>query len=93
MTGALEVVVVTVFAYFVVYNLFTLSLLAMSYGEMSWLVRGRQVGRAVVSRVEAVSGRSPSAPASASWSPRSMRRRSWSRPWRRSSGRSTRRSK
>jgi cellulose synthase/poly-beta-1,6-N-acetylglucosamine synthase-like glycosyltransferase len=45
MTGALEIAVVVVFAYFVVYNLFTLALLAMSYGEMSWLVRGRQPGR------------------------------------------------
>ena len=45
MTGALELVVVVVFVYFVVYNLFTLALLTMSYGEMSWLVRGRQPGR------------------------------------------------
>lgn len=45
MTEVLEIALVVVFAYFVVYNLFTLVLLAMSYGEMSWLVRGRQPGR------------------------------------------------
>lgn len=45
MTEALEIALVVVFAYFVVYNLFMLTLLAMSYGEMSWLVRGRQPGR------------------------------------------------
>ena len=45
MIGALQIVMVVVFAYFVLYNLFTLTLLALSYGEMSWLVRGRQPGR------------------------------------------------
>jgi cellulose synthase/poly-beta-1,6-N-acetylglucosamine synthase-like glycosyltransferase len=45
MTGVLEIAVVVVFAYFALYNLFTLTLLAMSYGEMSWLVRGRQPTR------------------------------------------------
>ncbi len=33
------------FTFFAVYNLIVLTLLAMSFGEMSWLVRGRQPGR------------------------------------------------
>jgi cellulose synthase/poly-beta-1,6-N-acetylglucosamine synthase-like glycosyltransferase len=44
-TNALQIVALAVFVYFAVYNVFTLILLAMSFGEMSWLVRGRQPGR------------------------------------------------
>jgi cellulose synthase/poly-beta-1,6-N-acetylglucosamine synthase-like glycosyltransferase len=42
---ALRIAAFAVFVYFAVYNLVTLALLVMSYGEMSWLVRGRQPGR------------------------------------------------
>lgn len=45
MIEALEIVAVVIFVYFALYNLVTLALLIMSYGEMSWLVRGRQPGR------------------------------------------------
>ena len=45
MTEALRVAAFAIFLYFVIYNLLTLVLLLMSYGEMSWLVRGRQPGR------------------------------------------------
>jgi cellulose synthase/poly-beta-1,6-N-acetylglucosamine synthase-like glycosyltransferase len=44
-TDVLQIVVLVVFVYFALYNLATLVLLALSYGEMSWLVRGRQPGR------------------------------------------------
>jgi cellulose synthase/poly-beta-1,6-N-acetylglucosamine synthase-like glycosyltransferase len=42
---ALRIAAFVIFVYFAVYNLLTLALLVMSYGEMSWLVRGRQPGR------------------------------------------------
>lgn len=45
MIRALEIAITVIFFFFVLYNLFTLALLALSYGEMSWLVRGRQPGR------------------------------------------------
>ncbi|HXV56775.1 MAG TPA: glycosyltransferase [Gaiellaceae bacterium] len=45
MTGALELAAFAVFVYFALYNLCTFALLALSFGEMSWLVRGRQPGR------------------------------------------------
>lgn len=45
MTGPLQIAAIVIFVYFAVYNLLILALLAMSYGEMSWLVRGRQPGR------------------------------------------------
>ena len=35
----------SLFVYFTVYNLLTITLLAMSYGEIAWLVRGRQPRR------------------------------------------------
>jgi cellulose synthase/poly-beta-1,6-N-acetylglucosamine synthase-like glycosyltransferase len=44
-TNALQIVALAIFLYFAVYNIFTLALLAMSFGEMSWLVRGQQPGR------------------------------------------------
>jgi cellulose synthase/poly-beta-1,6-N-acetylglucosamine synthase-like glycosyltransferase len=44
-THALQVAALVIFLYFALYNLLILTLLAMSYGEMSWLVRGRQPGR------------------------------------------------
>jgi cellulose synthase/poly-beta-1,6-N-acetylglucosamine synthase-like glycosyltransferase len=46
MTTTLQIVALVVFVYFALYTLSTFVLLAMSYGEMSWLVRGRQPGRA-----------------------------------------------
>jgi cellulose synthase/poly-beta-1,6-N-acetylglucosamine synthase-like glycosyltransferase len=45
MTDALQIVALAIFLYFAIYNLVTLALLAMSFGEMSWLVRGRQPER------------------------------------------------
>jgi cellulose synthase/poly-beta-1,6-N-acetylglucosamine synthase-like glycosyltransferase len=42
---ALVIALLVLFVYFTVYNLLTISLLAMSYGEMAWLVRGRQPRR------------------------------------------------
>src|SRR4029453_1247059 len=45
MTEILQIAALVVFIYFAVYNLLTLALLAMSFGEMSWLLRGRQPGR------------------------------------------------
>ena len=45
MTNALQLAALVIFVYFAIYNLLTLTLLAMSFGEMSWLVRGRQPGR------------------------------------------------
>ena len=45
MRDALQIVALAIFVYFVIYNILTLVLLAMSFGEMSWLVRGRQPGR------------------------------------------------
>jgi cellulose synthase/poly-beta-1,6-N-acetylglucosamine synthase-like glycosyltransferase len=44
-TQTLEVVLLLIFLYFLIYNLITLALLAISFGEMSWLVRARQPGR------------------------------------------------
>jgi cellulose synthase/poly-beta-1,6-N-acetylglucosamine synthase-like glycosyltransferase len=41
----LEIVLLVIFLYFLIYNLITLALLVLSYGEMSWLVRARQPGR------------------------------------------------
>jgi cellulose synthase/poly-beta-1,6-N-acetylglucosamine synthase-like glycosyltransferase len=41
----LEIVLLVIFLYFLIYNLLTLTLLAISFGEMSWLVRGQQPGR------------------------------------------------
>jgi cellulose synthase/poly-beta-1,6-N-acetylglucosamine synthase-like glycosyltransferase len=45
MTNALQILALAIFLYFAVYNTLTLVLLAMSFGETSWLVRGRQPGR------------------------------------------------
>jgi cellulose synthase/poly-beta-1,6-N-acetylglucosamine synthase-like glycosyltransferase len=45
MIKAVEIVLVLIFVYFLIYNLATLALLVVSYGEMSWLLRGRQPGR------------------------------------------------
>jgi cellulose synthase/poly-beta-1,6-N-acetylglucosamine synthase-like glycosyltransferase len=45
MIDVLRIAALVVFVYFAVYNLLTLVLLVMSFGEMSWLVRGRQPGR------------------------------------------------
>ena len=45
MTNALEIAMLVIFVYFAIYNLTTLVLLMLSYGEMSWLVRGRQPSR------------------------------------------------
>jgi cellulose synthase/poly-beta-1,6-N-acetylglucosamine synthase-like glycosyltransferase len=42
---ALVIALLVLFVYFTVYNLLTISLLAMSYGEIAWLVRGRQPRR------------------------------------------------
>jgi cellulose synthase/poly-beta-1,6-N-acetylglucosamine synthase-like glycosyltransferase len=45
MTQTLEIVLLVIFLYFLIYNLATLTLLTLSFGETSWLVRGRQPGR------------------------------------------------
>lgn len=45
MTDALQIAALVIFLFFVVYNILTLALIAASFGEMSWLVRGRQPGR------------------------------------------------
>jgi cellulose synthase/poly-beta-1,6-N-acetylglucosamine synthase-like glycosyltransferase len=45
MIQILEIVMLVIFLYFLIYNLATLALLALSFGETSWLVRGRQPGR------------------------------------------------
>jgi cellulose synthase/poly-beta-1,6-N-acetylglucosamine synthase-like glycosyltransferase len=44
-TDVLVTALLVVFAYFLLFNLLTLALLAMSYGEIAWLVRGRQPSR------------------------------------------------
>jgi cellulose synthase/poly-beta-1,6-N-acetylglucosamine synthase-like glycosyltransferase len=44
-TDALVIASLVFFVYFAVYNLLTIGLLAMSYGEIAWLVRGRQPRR------------------------------------------------
>ena len=45
MSDALVIASLVFFVYFAVYNLLTITLLAMSYGEIAWLVRGRQPRR------------------------------------------------
>ena len=45
MRDALLLATLLAFLYFAIYNLIIIALLAMSFGEMSWLVRGRQPGR------------------------------------------------
>jgi cellulose synthase/poly-beta-1,6-N-acetylglucosamine synthase-like glycosyltransferase len=44
-TDVLQIAALVIFLYFAVYNILTLALLVASFGEMSWLVRGRQPGR------------------------------------------------
>ena len=46
MTDPLVIASLVLFVFFAVYNVLTLALLVMSYGEIAWLVRGRQPRRA-----------------------------------------------
>lgn len=45
MNDVLAIALLVLVVYFAVYNLLTIALLAMSYGETAWLVRGRQPRR------------------------------------------------